>query len=240
MNVELVDTIASNISDKVYHSVGNPDVLQLIPPGARTVLDVGCGAGSLARSLKQRGAIVDGITISDAELEEARPFLRTGYLQNLEKGLPTQISAKYDVVICSHVLEHICYPDKLLSDIKDVLVDNGHLIIALPNILHYKARIQLALGNFNYQSQGLWDYTHFRWYTYKSAKKLLEKHGFVVEYANVTGELPFNSIFSKILPAQWRKKIFGGLKKISKGFFGYQLLYSASKQAVDGHKTGRR
>ena len=240
MNVELVDTIANNISDKVYHSVGNPDVLQLIPAGARYVLDVGCGAGSLARSLQQRGAIVDGISISEAELEEAKPFLRAGYLQNLEKGLPAGISAKYDVVVCSHVLEHICYPDKLLNDIWDVLVDNGQLIIALPNIMHYKARIQLALGNFNYTSQGLWDYTHFRWYTYKSAKKLLQTHGFVVEHSNVTGELPFNSFFSKLLPAKWRRKIFGVLKGISKGFFGYQLLYRASKPVANSHKIGTR
>jgi len=219
--------VTINIAEKIYGSQGNPDVLNLIPRNVKYVLDVGCGTGSLANSLKQRGCVVDGISISDEELEQAGPFLRRGYLQNLELGLPQEISSRYDVVVCSHVLEHICYPDKLLSDINDVLVDNGQLIIALPNIMHYKARIQLALGNFNYQTQGLWDYTHFRWYTFRSAKKLIETHGFVVEHATVTGELPFNSVFAKILPASLRKKMFGVLKSISKGFFGYQLLYRA-------------
>jgi len=231
------EAITINIVEKVYGSQGNPDVLNLVPRNAKYVLDVGCGAGSLANSLQQRGCTVDGISISEAELEQAGPFLRRGYLQNLEMGLPEEISSKYDVVVCSHVLEHICYPDKLLSDIRDALVDNGQLIIALPNIMHYKARMQLMLGNFNYQTQGLWDYTHFRWYTFRSAKKLLERNGFVVEHATVTGELPFNSLFSKILPASARRKLFSALKSISKGFFGYQLLYRASKSAVPLQKS---
>jgi hypothetical protein len=127
----------------------------------------------------------------------------------------------------------------LLTDIKNVLVDNGHLIIALPNIMHYKARIQLALGNFNYQSQGLWDYTHFRWYTYRSARRLLERHGFKVEHSTVTGELPFNSLFSKLLPAGVRNAMFNFLKGISKGFFGYQLLYKVSKTRASTHNDER-
>ncbi len=231
MTVALTHPTRHNISKKIYFDAGNPDVLDLIRADAKYVLDVGCGGGSLASNLHERGVIVDGITISDAELDQAKPFLRSGYLYNLEKGLPQQISCKYDVVVCSHVLEHICYPDKLLADIKKVLAENGTLVVALPNIMHYKARIQLALGNFNYQEHGLWDYTHFRWYTFKTAKQLLESHGFVVNFASVpiTGELPFNSLLKRVLPLSFRKKCFNILAKISKGFFGYQLLYIASK-----------
>jgi hypothetical protein len=53
----------------------------------------------------------------------------------------------------AHVLEHICYPDKLLTDIRMVLKKDGRFIVALPNIMHYKARMQLIMGNFNYNSQ---------------------------------------------------------------------------------------
>jgi len=223
--------ITENISDKVYGNAGNQDVLNLISPNAEYVLDVGCGSGSLARALQKRGSVVDGITISNAELQEAKPFLRNGYIQNLEDGLPA-ISTQYDVAVCSHVLEHICYPDKLLRDIHRVLNENGELIVALPNIMHYKARLQLMIGNFNYTSQGLWDYTHFRWYTFRSAKKLLESHGFLVQEAKVTGDLPLNSIFSKILPDAWRRRCYNMLTGISKGLFGYQLLYRATKSTT--------
>ncbi len=86
--------------------------------GGGNVLDVGCGGGDNARILKERGFQVDGISISATELADAMPFLRAGYLHNLEEGLPVELKNKqYDFIICSHVLEHICYPEKLLKDI---------------------------------------------------------------------------------------------------------------------------
>ncbi|MGB8193510.1 MAG: class I SAM-dependent methyltransferase [Chitinophagaceae bacterium] len=219
-----------NITDKVYANQGNPEVEGLLDKDSKYVLDVGCGAGSLAAVLQAKGMIVDGITISSEEINAARPYLRNAYLQNLENGLPADVAGGYDAVICSHVLEHICYPDKLLKDIKAALRPGGSLIVALPNIMHYKSRMQLINGNFKYQAQGLWDYTHFRWYTFKTAIKLLESHGFVVEHASVSGDMPFSSVFSKVLPKGLRQSIYKGLTSISKGFFGYQLLYKARKK----------
>ena len=79
-------------------------------------------------------------------------------------------------------------------------------------------------GNFPYSEAGIWDYTHVRWYSYKSAIETLSKN-FVVETATVTGEMPFNSIFKRILPKRLSKSLYKILIKISKGLFGYQLLY---------------
>jgi SAM-dependent methyltransferase len=142
----------------------------------------------------------------------------------LENGLPADISGTYDVIILSHVLEHICYPSKLLNDLKRVMHPGSRLIIALPNIMHYQSRIQLMLGNFNYREAGVWDYTHFRWYTFNTARKLLLDHGFTVEYAGVAGDLPFGRITKRIFPAAVQKFLYRVLTSISKGLFGSQLL----------------
>ena len=224
-----MQTAKDYIGDKVYSNTGNRDVLALVEGRSKLVLDVGCGAGDLAALLQQQGHVVDGISISESEIQTAKPFLRNAWLQNLEQGLPPVAPASYDAVVCSHVLEHICYPKQLLKDIHASLKEDGYLVVALPNIMHYKTRFELMGGNFKYDQQGLWDYTHFRWYTYLSAKKLLEEHGFHVAFASVSGELPLNSLFSKILPAGIRKGIYKMLTGISKGFFGYQLLYKAYK-----------
>jgi hypothetical protein len=95
--------------------------------------------------------------------------------------------------------------------------------------MHYKSRLRLLSGKFEYEDAGIWDNTHVKWYTFDSAKKLLTDYGFLIEVATVTGELPFNSLFSKILPLPRRKGIFTYLIKMSKGFFGYQLLLKANK-----------
>jgi 2-polyprenyl-3-methyl-5-hydroxy-6-metoxy-1,4-benzoquinol methylase len=212
-------------AEKIYVNAGNPDVLSLLGPEDRRILDIGCGNGANASLLTSRGCVVDGISISEQELATARPYLQQSFLHNLEEGLPDLGEGVYDAVICSHVLEHIGYPDKLLNDIRRVLKKGGHLIVALPNLLYYKSRLELLKGNFKYEETGIWDYTHLRWYTFASGRQMLEDKGFVIDVATVTGELPLNSLWKKVLPAPVRSKLFNGLKKLSKGLFGYQLLY---------------
>jgi len=218
-----------NTIHKNYRNSGNWDVLKFIEENS-VVLDVGCGGGDNAKILKEKNCTVDGITISEAELKDASVFLRKGYLHDLEKGLPDAVRGnQYDYVICSHVLEHICYPDKLLSDIRASLKEDGKLIVALPNIMHYQSRWQLMKGNFNYQSAGIWDNTHFKWYTFKTGASLLEDNGFAIVEKTVTGQLPAASFFSKILPGKSAAALYDRLKKISPGLLGYQLLYVAAR-----------
>ena len=217
-------------TNKIYINSGNDDVLSLVLKPNSRILDVGCGGGSLGKILTASGHLVDGITISNEEFKIASVFLNNVYLYNLELGLPENISqSQYDYVICSHVLEHIVYPDKLLRDIYDVLKPSGFLVVALPNVMHYNSRLKLMAGNFNYEDAGIWDNTHVKWYTFESAKKLLANQGFLIDVVTVTGELPLNTVFSKVFSPFIRIKIFDMLKNISKGFFGYQILIRAKK-----------
>jgi methionine biosynthesis protein MetW len=217
-----------NSTEKVYqYRKGNPYVIGMVPKDAKYVLDIGCGAGDNGEILRDMGYVVDGITISEEEKSVAQKIMRNVYVYNVEKGLPKEITGRYDVIILSHVLEHICYPQELLKDIHSILNPGGSLIIALPNLMHFRSRWQLMKGNFNYQEYGIWDYTHFRWYTYSTGKKLLEDAGFKVETTDVSGEIPFEPKLKKVMPGGLRRGIYKMLKGISPGLFGFQLLYLA-------------
>ena len=215
------------IKEKIYANEGNADVLAFITrPGS--VLDIGCGRGDNAKILQAKGFWVDGITISENELNAASPFLQKGFMYDLENGLPAEVkSCSYDYIICSHVLEHLCYPAQVLHDVRACLKEDGKLIVALPNLFHYASRCKLVKGEFNYQDAGVWDNTHFKWYSFKSGNELLEQNGFTIIIKKVTGQLPWNSLFAKILPKLLARNLFSLLAKISPGFFGYQLLYVA-------------
>lgn len=108
-----------------------------------------------------------------------------------------------------------------------MIKENGILIVALPNLFHYKSRWQLLKGNFNYQESGIWDNTHFKWYSFNSGANLLIENGFEICSKTVTGMLPAASVFNKIFSNSFSQKLFNLLKKISPGLFGYQLLYVA-------------
>ncbi|MBK8515217.1 MAG: class I SAM-dependent methyltransferase [Saprospiraceae bacterium] len=220
-----------SVINKIYANTGNDSVLSLIDLSKKhKILDIGCGRGDNAKILNQYGHIIDGITLSEEEAIEAQKYMRNVLIHNLEYGLPQAIlSREYDIIICSHVLEHICYPTKVLLDIHRVLKKEGNIIVALPNLMHYKSRIQLLFGNFNYKDTGVWDYTHFRWYTFKTGRNLLEKSGFKVENAEVSGDIPLLTILN-FIPSNVRQKIFSLLTFFSKGLFGGQLLYVATKK----------
>jgi hypothetical protein len=48
------------------------------------------------------------------------------------------------------------------------------LLIALPNICHWRTRLKIAMGSFQYQDSGILDRSHLRFYTYWSARELVE------------------------------------------------------------------
>ena len=188
---------------------------------------MGCGAGNNARFLKEKGKIVDGITLSQEEVIIATKYCRNVLMHNLENGLPEQLEPNYDVIFCSHVLEHIAYPEKLLSDIREILkADDSILLVALPNFMCYGNRFKILLGNFEYEKYGIMDYTHLRWYTYKSAIKMLEENGFEILNAFAEKMLPWRTVLG-YLPVSFQNFISGVLVWMSKGLFGSQFIFIA-------------
>jgi 2-polyprenyl-3-methyl-5-hydroxy-6-metoxy-1,4-benzoquinol methylase len=228
MSQQVVD---SNITEKLYTNDGNPEVLGQIGAETKYVLDIGCGAGDNSRKLFERGAICDGITLSETEAAVARQYQENTLIYNLENGLPSDLpqGRKYDAVICSHVLEHICYPQQLLNDLKDRMHAESKLIIALPNVMHYRYRAKLVMGRFEYTETGIMDYTHFRWYTFESAVKLLEEHGFQVEKVWAKSHME-NTPGIRHLPKFMKRVIVSTALGVSKGFFGYEMLFVAKKR----------
>jgi 2-polyprenyl-3-methyl-5-hydroxy-6-metoxy-1,4-benzoquinol methylase len=214
------------VSPTLYNAAANLAVLSLVPSNARSVLDVGCGAGGNAQELRRRGLVVDGLTFSAAEARLAERWCRRVFLHNCESGLP-MIYDDYDCVICSHVLEHIAEPARLLTDIANVLAPSGKLIVALPNLLFYKNRAQLLFGRFQYETGGLMDQTHLRWYTFTSAQELLESFSFNVRYAVADGSVPLPMVrrFGMLKPLCAWLDSFGC--RHWPGLFGYQMIYGA-------------
>jgi SAM-dependent methyltransferase len=215
-----------SVAEKCYTNNGNPAVLKSVPRTARLILDLGCGAGDNARILKQGGATIDGVTLSEKEKVQAEKWCRQVYLHNLETGLPAHTDY-YDAVIASHVLEHICYPAQLLEDVKNRLVPGGTLIVAIPNLLNWKYRCRMLLGRFEYNRDGgIMDSTHFRWYTLATARRLLEEHGYTVELAFADGYLPM-PILRRVMPIALGRLIDRSISVAFPGLFGIQLILVA-------------
>jgi 2-polyprenyl-3-methyl-5-hydroxy-6-metoxy-1,4-benzoquinol methylase len=209
-----------------YRNDGNLPLLDLLPAEPGRVLDCGCGAGDNARILTKRGWVVTGITISLAEARTAATHCQRVVVADLEHGLPSDVTAGYDVVLMSHVLEHLVNPQPILAAAKRVLRRSGLLAVALPNVVTYSNRWRVLRGSFNYTSTGIMDQSHARFYTFQTGATLLRSHGFRVVVARADGSFPLWKT-RQILPPPLATFLNRAAVHRWPGLFGFQSLYLA-------------
>ena len=99
-----------------------------------TVLDVGTGSGALGRYLKTRNCVVDGITYSEEEAREAVSGYDRLEIVDLEVSLPSAVfsEARYDVVVCADILEHLRNATDVLVDLRRLLAPEGRILLSIP------------------------------------------------------------------------------------------------------------
>jgi 2-polyprenyl-3-methyl-5-hydroxy-6-metoxy-1,4-benzoquinol methylase len=198
------------------------------------VLDVGCGEGFLAEQIQQMGNHVTGIDVlPQAKRQEAFD----GYIQgDLEQGIDAETPAlrgkEFDKVLLLDVLEHLRAPEKLLEDCQPLLKSNGHLIVSLPNVANITVRLMLLFGRFQYTERGLLDKTHIRFFTSKTARKLVEASGYLILKETMTimplelvqGLRP-DGLLMRIM-----QRILIVCTALMPGLFGYQSFLIAQRK----------
>ncbi|MBC8034022.1 MAG: methyltransferase domain-containing protein [Chitinophagaceae bacterium] len=204
------------------------DVLKRSFPANARVLDVGCGNGVISRHLGRMGYNVLGVDVSDKTIEIARSIDPMPNVTFMKKSAEELVASgeKYDVVICSEVLEHLTDPGKLLDVLYATLADNGKLIVTVPNgngprellvtrpILHLRSKDN-ALWKMVVKFKGLLGYRgttvqsaadnldHIQFFSKKDLENLSGKYNFRITRfgkANFIEDVfPF-SFFARKLP----------------------------------------
>lgn len=219
--------MGEDIRDRVYDNTGNAPLLALAPAAPGRALDCGCGAGANARLLSGQGWEVTGITLSQVERELAARHCTRVLLADLEQALPEEVGRGYDLIVLSHVLEHLRHPERLLETVKRLLDPKGTILVALPNALFYPIRLRVLVGRCDYEPEGILDQTHLRFYSFASGAALLERSGFRILDARASGGFPLWRIRS-LLPSGAAARIDAAACSWRPGLFGCQLLYRAA------------
>ena len=199
-----------------------------LPPGRR-LLDLGAAGGHLGRAVRGRCAYLAGVEPDTA----LPPDCREGYddWRSTDALSAGAWDAPFDVVVCADVLEHLPRPEELLARIRAWLAPGGHLFVSLPNVANVTVRAGLLLGRFPYAEKGILDRTHLRFYTRKSARRLLEEAGFRVLRISATA-MPYELA----VPALGRAPLSGPVRAFASGtaklwptMFGYQFVLEAQR-----------
>lgn len=181
-----------------YGSV-NPAVFSRVPVGSRRILDVGCGTGALGSALKLEhpGRYVAGITHAEQEADQAQKVLDLVAIADLETYEFASLG-QFDCVICSHVLEHLRNPTDVLARLRQVLARDGVILIALPNVLYWRQRLQFLAGRFRYTEGGLMDSTHVVFFDWATARRLVADAGLHLSECVSDGGFPGSRFFGRV------------------------------------------
>lgn len=106
--------------------------------GGKSILDVGCGGGILTESLASKGASVTGIDMAELSLEVARMHLHESgldidYQLSTVEDYAEQNEARFDIVTCLEMLEHVPDPDSVISAATRLLKPDGLLFLSTIN-----------------------------------------------------------------------------------------------------------
>jgi SAM-dependent methyltransferase len=158
------------------------------------ILDVGIGSNLFIKRFK--GSLY-GVDVSPffARLQKKNGV--TCWVGDLNKGLPKQaLKVKYDIILCTEVLEHLLDGRQLLTDMKNCLSKDGILIITIPcDTTFYANRIKLFFSGDIYGTDvNIYEQQHVRFFTYPMMKRCLKEAGFKVVYKTAYNQTVRNSI----------------------------------------------
>ena len=157
-------------------------------------LEVGCGAGGILHYFRGHGCRVKGIDLGESYIEYGRNLydldLSVGTINNLNlDGTP-------DLIIYSHVLEHILTPNGELRKVHHILPDTGLLYIEVPGVKN-------LLNSYEMDFLRLLQNAHVYHFTLRSLNNLLIRSGFKILVGNET----VYSVFGKVQNGKCSNKI---------------------------------
>jgi len=183
----------------------------------RKVLETGCSTGFLSGLIAANGARVVGIEIDKEAAKIASQNCDRVLSCNLNS--PDWVNAvdeRFDLVTFGDVLEHLNNPVAVLREAQKILAPGGRVLICLPNIAHWTMRATLLAGNFRYESVGILDFTHLRFFTFESAREFIAEAGYrIIWFRPIIG-----GRFNGKLRAMWQR-----LANTVPGLFAYQIMF---------------
>lgn len=219
------------------------DLIRKVNP--RRVLDVGCGAGFVARECEKAGARVTGLDKSPPPRGTMSEFISA---RLDEDEWPVNIS-DFDLVLLLDVIEHLNEPERFLLKMREsyqsprgAAPGPPPVILSTPNVAFVTVRLNLLLGKFPYAERGILDITHRRLLTRGSLVRMLEDCGYQVEKV-LPVPVPFDAVFggwlgppltgmSRLLCAVWPRLFAFQFMVLCRPWPGARQLLTESEQLL--------
>ena len=163
-----------------------------LPADQRRLFELGCGNGSVAHALTQRGWDVTGVDPSVegiAQANNAYPDLKL-YSGSAYDDLAAQYG-QFPVVLSLEVVEHVYFPRQYAKTVFNLIhAGGGTALLSTPYHGYWKNLAMALTGALDRHFTALWDHGHIKFWSMPTLTALLQEAGFsAIRFARV-GRIP--------------------------------------------------
>ena len=150
-------------------------------------LDVGCGFGAIAASVKAMGLQYVGVDLDSDGLDRLR---KNGFethqlrLTNAEETYAALNSLldgrRLASITILDTLEHVLSPLDVMRALRKLASDdNAPIIVSVPNVTHTEIAVRMVTGKFDYTVDGVLDHTHIVNFSAPTLHRMARQAGLV-------------------------------------------------------------
>ena len=147
-------------------------ISKFLPDLQSRILDIGCANGGLLKALRKLGfenlCGIDPSQVCVANTQSSGIEAHTGSLFQIPDGL-----GRFDFIILSHVLEHICDLKVAIQAVSNLIKTEGGIYIEVPDAARYVDFLFSPFQDFNTE--------HINHFSHISLENLIQLSGFLLK-----------------------------------------------------------
>ncbi len=173
--------------EDIYLENPRTNLVNMFSSPRKFVLEIGCSRGATGIYCKEKfpETIYWGIEPNQCAAKVASTridHVLVGMSDDFNLAEEGVQLGQIDGVIFADVIEHMYNPWKALADLKPYLAANAEIVTSIPNIRSLWVMNEIASGRFTYETEGLLDITHIRFFTWSEIMKMMHECGYRVDF----------------------------------------------------------
>jgi len=210
-----------NLFDWIYFIVRNYTLsskiklLSKLPVKDKTLLDFGAGVGFFIRTAIKSGWKSIGIETSENARNAANSILPNSIFDN--DHIDQLESNTFSIISLWHVLEHLQNPELYIRKFKQLLNEDGRLVVAVPNYKSYDAQ-------YYREYWAAYDVPRHLWHFSKdSITRYFSEFGFQLEAIH---PMRFDAYYVSLLSTKYK---YGKMKPLNAIWIGFVSNFKAKR-----------
>ena len=160
-----------------------------------TILDLGCGNGSLCGYFSGKGYKTTGVdsSLTGIQIAKKNHPASSFFCFSIDESVPIEFKDKFDIVISTEVIEHLFAPRNLLGFAKECLKPGGMLLVSTPYHGYLKNLMLSITNRWDRHFTVEWDGGHIKFFSVSSLRRMVIESGFENTYYRFVGRVPYLS-----------------------------------------------